>query len=414
MVSVRFPSSVVLTLLLLTTAVVGRTLTVTPSPGAIANVLATVERYDTVMIAKGTYFETDLRVLAPCTILGEEGTVIDARKKGANIMSIETDSVVIRGITFKNVRVSYVEDNAAIKVKMRKGITVDRCTVIDGMFGIYLSKAEDCRVTNNVLSANADSEANSGNGVHCWTSRNVYIANNRITGHRDGIYLEFMRHGTVVNNYCERNLRYGLHFMFSDSCSYRKNTFTKNGAGVAVMYTKYVQMFDNTFLLNWGPSTYGLLLKDITDSHIKNNRFEQNSIAVYSEGANRILFEDNAFIKNGYAMRMLGNCEKNTIRNNTFNGNTFDVTTNSRISTNLFDRNYWSEYDGYDLDRNGIGDVPFHPVRLYSYLIEQMPSSVILMHSAFVDILDLTERIIPTVTPELLIDRSPRMKPPHQ
>lgn len=407
-------ASVVLAFVVLSLTLSARTLTVAPSPGAIGKALAAVQRFDTIKISKGAYYEYDLRVLAPCTILGEEGTVIDARRNGANIMSVESDSVVIRNITFKNVQISYVEDNAAIKVKVRKGITVDHCTVLDGMFGIYLSKAEDCRVTNNTLIASADSEANSGNGVHCWTSRNVLIANNKVIGHRDGIYLEFMRHGTVVNNYCERNLRYGLHFMFSDSCSYRKNTFTKNGAGVAVMYTKYVQMFDNTFLLNWGPSTYGLLLKDITDSHIKNNRFEQNSIAVYSEGANRILFEHNVFDRNGYALRMLGNCDNNTVTDNTFNGNTFDVTTNSRVSTNHFSKNYWSEYDGYDLDRNGFGDVPFHPVRLYSYLIEQMPSSVILMHSAFVDILDLTERIIPTVTPELLIDRSPRMKPLHK
>jgi nitrous oxidase accessory protein len=403
-----------LAILILASGLAARTHTVRPGPGAVAKVFAALSPGDTVLITTGTYFETDLRVLVPCVILGQEQAVIDARHQGASIMMIEADSVTIRGLTIKNVKVSYVDDNAAIKVKVCKGITVDKCTILEGMFGVYLSKAEDCRVTNNTLISSANSEANSGNGVHCWTSRNVLISGNRISGHRDGVYLEFMRHGTVLNNYCERNLRYGLHFMFSDSCSYRKNTFTRNGAGVAVMYTKYVQMTDNTFLHNWGPSTYGLLLKDITDSHIKGNRFEQNSIAVYTEGANRILFEDNAFVKNGYAMRMLGNCDLNTVRNNTFSGNTFDVTTNSRESSNQFSKNFWSDYDGYDLNKDGFGDVPYHPVRLYSYLIEQMPSSVILMHSAFVDILDMTERIIPTVTPELLVDRSPRMKPLHQ
>ena len=88
------------------------------------------------------------------------------------------------------------------------------------------------------------------------------------------------------------------------------------------------------------------------------------------------------------------------------------MTTNSKDSRNYFNKNYWSSYAGYDLDRDGIGDVPHHPVRLYSLLIEQLPSSVILMNSAFVNILDVTERVVPTLTPEALIDNHPRMTPP--
>ena len=77
-------------------------------------------------------------------------------------------------------------------------------------------------------------------------------------------------------------------------------------------------MTENTFRDNWGASTYGLLLKDIRDAHINGNKFERNSVGVYSEAASRILFENNLFKQNGYAIKMLANCENNTVVNNRF------------------------------------------------------------------------------------------------
>ena len=68
----------------------------------------------------------------------------------------------------------------------------------------------------------------------------------------------------IKNNLSEKNIRYGLHFMFSHSDTYTSNTFKNNGAGVAVMYSKHVKMENNRFEENWGPSAYGILLKDIT------------------------------------------------------------------------------------------------------------------------------------------------------
>lgn len=377
----------------------------------IRSALKSAVRGDVVRIHPGKYFEADLHITTPVTFRGTPGAIIDGVGKSGSILYIEADSVHILGITIHNVPMSYVDDNAAIKVVKRRNVTIERCEILNGFFGVYLDNSQNCKVAFNRMTAKNGQESNSGNGVHAWTCRNIHVEGNVITGHRDGIYFEFMHQGTAVRNQSVGNLRYGLHFMFSDSCSYRHNVFMKNGAGVAVMFTKYVEMADNLFKENWGSASYGLLLKDITDSHINRNRFVGNSIAIHGEGATRILFENNSFTNNGYAIRMLGNCEDNTVVNNSFIGNTFDVTTNSQQSANFFSKNYWSAYDGYDLDKDGFGDVPYHPVRLYSRLVEQLPSSVILMHSLFVTILDVTERIIPTVTPQTLIDARPRMRP---
>ena len=80
-----------------------------------------------------------------------------------------------------------------------------------------------------------------------------------------------------------------------------RNVLRRNGAGVAVMYTKRVEMTDNRFEDNWGSAAYGLLLKDITDSEIRGNTFVRNTVALYAEGVNRTTVEGNTFEANGWA-----------------------------------------------------------------------------------------------------------------
>jgi len=366
---------------------------------------------DTIRLMPGIHIGSMFEVKHSITVIGHKDAVVDGQSSGGSIFIVTADNVAFRNLTIRNVAVSYVDDHAAIKILKRKGADIEGCRIENGFFAIYLSNSADCRIANNVIIGTKRDETAAGNGIHAWTCRNILVTGNRVYGHRDGIYFEFMRRGTVLNNHSETNARYGLHFMFSDSCSYRNNIFEANGAGVAVMYTKHIEMIGNTFINNWGPTSYGLLLKDIADGYLSNNLFDHNSVAIHAEGLNRILFTRNHFIRNGYGLRILGACEDNTVTENMFDGNTFDVTTHSRESSNFFRRNYWSSYEGYDLDRNGIGDVPHHPVRLYSLLVEQMPSSVILMHTAFINILDLTERVVPTITPEALVDAEPLMRP---
>ena len=198
--------------------------------------------------------------------------------------------------------------------------------------------------------------------------------------------------------------------MFSDSCEYRENTFENNGAGVAVMYTKNVIMKNNTFRHNWGAATYGILLKDITDSEINKNRFEENSTGIYIEGCNRIKITQNNFIKNGWAIKLMANSMGNSFVDNNFIANSFDVSTNSRQNFNTFETNYWAEYSGYDLDKDGFGDIPFRPVTMFSMIVESQPTALILLNSIFIKILDIAERVIPALTPNTLVDPKPRMQ----
>ena len=124
--------------------------------------------------------------------------------------------------------------------------------------------------------------------------------------------------------------------MFSDSNSYMKNLFSENGAGVAVMYTKNIIMEENIFTGNWGPASYGILLKDISRSVIRRYKFIKNTIGIFMEGSDKMNIEENEFRDNGYAVKVFGNCSSDTLIRNNFIGNTFD------ISTNRYRRESWS------------------------------------------------------------------------
>lgn len=366
---------------------------------------------DRIVLLPGVYPAIDVPVTKAIEIIGQAGATLDGMGK-SQILTISASGVAIRGVTFMRSGVSYVADNAAIKATGVTSMTIENCIFRDNFFAVYLANSSNCTVRGCTFRASGTLESASGNGIHQWHCRNSLIENNNIAGHRDGIYLEFSRGVVIRGNTSQGNLRYGLHFMFSDSCAYRENIFTGNGAGVAVMYSHVIEMTGNTFSRNWGSAAYGLLLKDITDGHITRNHFEQNTIGLYAEGCNRNTIQNNTFARNGWGVKIYANSIENTFSDNNFLSNTFAVSTNSSmIQSNTFNGNYWSEYTGYDLNRDGYGDVPHHPVRLFTMLIEQQPTSLILLRSLFIDLLDLAEKAMPALTPEALKDSRPRMKP---
>ncbi len=365
---------------------------------------------DTVRIHGGVYAESTIVVDKPLTIVGDGWPVLDGRVQHG-LLLVTADDVTIAGLVLRNVGPSFVDDRAAIRVTNARGCTIAHNRIENGFFGIYLANVTDCRVVENTLRATGQREMESGNGIHLWTSRRIEIRGNEISGHRDGIYFEFVHDSDIRDNVSAGNLRYGLHFMYSDDCRYTGNVFRRNGSGVAVMYTKRVAMTGNRFEGNWGPAAYGLLLKEISDSRLVGNTFVGNTTGLLADGANRIVATGNEFVQNGWAVKLDASTLDGRFENNDFRGNTFDVSSNSRSPSTTFAHNYWDAYRGYDLDKNGVGDIPHRPVRLFSVLVEHHQPALILMRSVFADVLDGAERVFPALTPAALVDSSPSMRP---
>jgi nitrous oxidase accessory protein len=143
---------------------------------------------------------------------------------------------------------------------------------------------------------------------------------------------------------------------------------------------------------------------------VERNVFAGNTTGLFADGATRLRATGNEFTDNGWALRLDANAEESRVSGNDFVGNSFDVATNGRRGTTVFDGNYYDDYRGYDLDRDGYGDVPHRPVRLFSVVVEGNEPALILQRSFFVGLLDASERLLPALTPETLVDARPSMR----
>ncbi|MFN4284923.1 MAG: nitrous oxide reductase family maturation protein NosD [Lacibacter sp.] len=365
---------------------------------------------DTILVAPGEYCEVNLEVRVPVVIMGRGLPVIDGEGKG-EIMTIMSDRVVVEGLLFRNSGRSSYNDVAALRVMDCRNVLIRNNQFEKNFFAVYTQHVTSCRIEGNQIQSDAQDEINSANGIHCWKSDSLVIVSNKITGHRDGIYFEFVTHSLVENNYSYRNIRYGIHFMFSNNDVYRLNRFSDNGAGVAVMYSSRIHMLNNIFSDNWGSAAYGILLKDISDGSIEGNRFLRNSVGILMEGSSRLQLRKNLFRNNGWALKIQANCADNVITANNFLSNSFDVATNGDLVLSRFERNYWDKYEGYDLNRNGVGDVPYRPLSLFAMISERNASVIMLYRSFMATLLDRIEKILPALTPADMKDDHPLMRP---
>ena len=365
---------------------------------------------DTVWIESGLYREKNIVINKSITVIGDRYPIIDGEYR-YQMISVKAPGVTIKGLRLIHTGISSLEDIAAIKLYSVHDVVITDNMIEGAFFGIWAEASTNCRIENNELKASSKTEQQSGNGIHCWKCDTMRIIHNKISGHRDGIYFEFVTNSLIWRNISEHNLRYGLHFMFSHDDSYISNIFSNNGAGVSVMFTHGVRMLNNFFEDNWGDGAFGILLKEITDSYIIGNKFTNNTSGIFMEGTTRIQVQKNEFRSNGWAMKIQASCMDINVTENNFVSNTFDVGTNGTLMLNKFDRNYWDKYEGYDLNKDNIGDVPFHPVSLFSVIVEKNPSSMILFRSFMTSLLDKTERILPSLIPENLKDDYPFMKP---
>ena len=375
----------------------------------ITNAIQAAVINDTILVDVGLYHEKNLQINKTIVLKGIGHPVLDGEKK-YEVISIKANGVIVDGFKIIHSGVSSMEDIGGIKIYDCRDVVIENNILDDTFFGIYTQHGINCTIQNNQLTAHSKEEQQSGNGIHCWKSDSMRIIGNSITGHRDGIYFEFVTNSIIWRNTSVKNIRYGLHFMFSQNNSYITNIFRNNGAGVSVMYSHNVKMFNNFFQENWGDGSYGLFLKEITNSYIEGNYFEKNTTGIHMEGASRIQMKRNTFKENGWAMQIQASCMDIVVTKNDFIGNTFDVGTNGSLVLNTFNNNYWDKYDGYDLNKDKIGDVPYRPVSLYSMIVEKNPPAMMLFRSFITSLMDKTEKILPGITPENLKDEHPLMK----
>lgn len=365
-----------------------------------------------IVVHAGYYPEGTIEIDKSITIRGEGQPIIDGLGQG-HIFWAHANGVVIESLVLFNSGRSNVSEFAGIRLLESKDCIFRKNLIVAATYGIYLERSSHCQIVDNRIVGESLSEVAGGNGIHLWYSTDTHIEGNTVQGHRDGLYMEFSDRLDIRNNTFRGNVRYGMHFMFSHFNHFRGNTFERNSTGVAIMYSHNIEVSENKFERSWGGAFYGILLKDISDSRIEGNIIEGNTTGVLLDSSNRNTISRNIFRDNGWAVDAYGNNYGNVVTGNSFLGNHFDVTTNSRRSENTYEGNYWDRHRGYDMDGDGYGDVVYRPMSVFALWVNRNSELAILMNSPVVDFLEAAERVFPVITPDNMLDARPLMQDPN-
>ena len=201
---------------------------------------------DTILVYPGIYKEKNIIIQKSVTLKGIGYPVLDGENKYA-IISIKANNTTIEGFKMQHTGRSEIKDLGAIMIYDSYRVSAIDNILEDTNFGIYVQNSKRCTIKGNLITAYGKDELQSGNGIHCWRSDSLVIIGNKIRGHRDGLYFEFVKHSLIWRNTSTNNVRYGIHFMFSNHNTYVSNIFEHNEAGVAVMYSNNIHMYNNHF-----------------------------------------------------------------------------------------------------------------------------------------------------------------------
>ena len=394
---------------------------VTPGSSPAALALERAQAGDTVLFASGVH-RGRLRVTRRVTLRGAPGAILDGGGDGT-VLTVNAPGAVVESLTIRGSGTLVLTLDAAVHVLASSGVTLRDLVIRDALYGVAVERSdsvsiERCdlegRVTPSPVAAPAMDEAG-GNGIHLWYSRGALVAGNRVARFMDGIYLSFANGTRIDGNVLAGNGRYGLHTMYCQENRLAGNRFERNIAGCAIMFSNRLEVSGNDFVRNRGPRTYGMLLRDCSDGVFTMNRMVDNTIAVFLDNSNRNRFRQNLVQDNGWGVILFSSCAGNEFTGNDFVNNDYPVALDMRISDNRFDDgrrgNFWSGSAPYDLDADGLSDVPHSPVTAFAFLSKQYPDLSILGHSPAVLALTVAERTIPALRPSEAVDRYPLVTP---
>jgi len=375
---------------------------------------------DVIRIPPGIYRER-IRIDKPLSILGEPGAIIDGGGTG-EIVEIAASDVTIRGFLIRNTGIDLDQENCAIRVLAPRA-TIENNTLENILFGIDMRDAHDSVVRGNRIGGKKLDVARRGDGIRLWRSDRALIENNFIHDGRDAVL--WYSQGITVRGNTAINCRYGFHLMYSDDVTLEDNEIAHNSVGIYLMYSRGITIRKNRLIKNRGPSGYGLGLKETDRFSITDNLIVANRAGVYLDGSPLSTQAPGVFTRNTVAYNDVGLAFLPAVRGNRFTLNNFidnveqvSILGRGSLKDNEFwheeTGNFWSDYLGYDQNRDGVGDFVHESHTLFENLIDRHPKLRILLFSPVEQAIEFVGRAVPSVRPEpKFTDEVPLMQPVH-
>ena len=348
----------------------------------------------------------------PLIIDGKNGVTIDAGGKGT-VIQLDTDGATLQNLHLTNSGESANDIDSGVQVRGNYNVVKDN--VIDNcLFGIDLQQSSNNIVKRNTISSKDDFElGQKGDSVRLWYSFNNKITDNITFNVRDMV-VWYSADNEILRN-TGRDSRYSLHFMYSRYNLVEGNKYYNNSVGIFLMYSDGVVVRNNFIAHASGPTGLGIGFKETSDLIIENNKILYCSSGLYidvspfqPDTTNK--FTNNLIAYNGIGIRFLNDWHSNIFKHNQFSGNLSQVVVSGgkTANRNVWEGNYWSDYEGFDQNHDNQGDTPYE---LYAYadkLWRDVPGAQFFKGSPILETLDFLEQLAPFSEPNLLVrDKKP-------
>ncbi len=342
----------------------------------------------------------------PITIDGQNKVTIDANGKGS-VIYLETDGATIKGLKLTNSGESHNDIDAGVQIRGNFNVVKDN-TIENCLFGVDLQQSNNCIVRRNKISSKDFELGQRGDAVRLWYSFQNKIEANEIQDSRDMV-VWYSADNSIRGN-TGTNCRYSLHFMYSRYNLVENNSYYNNAVGIFLMYSDGIIVKNNFIAHAAGPTGVGIGFKETSDLTVANNKILYCASGLYidispfqPETVN--LFEQNLIAYNGVGIRFLNDWHGNEFIKNQFAGNLTQISVGGSGTANhhLWEGNYWSDFEGFDLDEDFVGDTPY---KLYSYadrIWQDVAYAQFFKGSPMLEVLDFLERLAPFTDPLLIM-----------
>jgi nitrous oxidase accessory protein len=351
----------------------------------------------------------------PINLDGQHQVIIDNGGKGSVII-LKTDGATVRNLHLTNSGESHNDLDAGVQVRGRFNVIKDN--IIDNcLFGIDLQQSDHNVVRRNRISSKPFELGQRGDAIRLWYSFHNKITDNEINKVRDTVV--WYSADNIIARNTASDSRYSLHFMYSRRNVVEDNRYYNNTVGIFLMYSDGVEIRNNYIAHASGPTGVGIGLKETSELIIEDNEILYCASGLYidvspfqPDTTNR--FSGNMIAYNGIGIRFLNDWTGNVFRQNQFVDNLTQivVTGGKTANRNIWEGNYWSDYEGFDQDNDGTGDTPYE---LYAYadrLWQDEPYAQFFKGSPMLEVLDFLERLAPFSEPDMLVrDEQPSIDP---
>ena len=362
------------------------------------------------VVGPGDY-RGDIVVDRPLTLRGQGRPRLLGAGRGS-VIRVRAPDVTLDGFDIDGLESGDLgRDSAGIHVAAPRATVVD-CRIVGSIFGVYLREANGVAVRAcHIRGIPGKDAGEKGSGIHVWNTDGFHVEANEIVDVRDGFYIQSSTHGSIRGNVA-RDLRYGLHYMFSDDNTFEDNTFENDAAGAALMYSRRLVFRRNRFLHNRGFASVGLLLKACDDVVAEDNLVADNARGLFIEGSYRNVFRRNVVALSDVAIVLYDSSGQNRFEGNSFVGNLTPLTLVGHRTDTVFTGNYWSQNGTPDLDGDGRSDGPYRLTSVFDHFRENLTAADLMAQGLGASALAAAEATFPVLRPVAVEDVSPLARPP--